>query len=78
MTKMHPCVEAALRDREILNESGKWWATFEATIFGDDNIIVKVEKGVIHSNGFKECKLRTSYYTLNPDGTVHVSTEGRL
>lgn len=67
---MHPVIEAALKDWRIFNESGQWWASFDAMITPAGQIIVRLEYGVIHSNGFKERSLRVVHYFERNDGTI--------
>lgn len=70
---MNPAVAQALCDWRILNQSGHWWAAFESRVFDTNLLVVKLEYGVIHSNGQKECTLRTAYYHINASGEVEVS-----
>lgn len=69
---MNAAVEAALKDWQALNKSNKYWAEFESVLF-ENILVVRVQYGVIHSNGQKECALKTKYYHINAAGEVEIS-----
>lgn len=70
---MHPAVEAALKDWRIMNESGYWWARLDMQWPEHLNEpIVMLEYGIIHHNGFVECRLGSKSYYVNQDGSIGV------
>lgn len=62
-------IEKALSDWRTINADPRKWATFEAIQF-DNERVVRVTWGVIHSDGTKEIALQTITFFLEKDGKV--------
>lgn len=69
---MQSDIRAALNDWRSINSDNHKWATFHARQFLNTRI-VRVEWGVIHSNGYREIAIQTLHYTLMKDGRVAVT-----
>jgi hypothetical protein len=67
-----PDIAQAIRDLQEINNEERRWATMRCDIDASHRI-VKVDWGIIHSNGDRECAIQTISYTLLKDGTVHVT-----
>lgn len=67
--KTPPDIQAALDLWAAINKKPNIWATFEAIQFEHERV-VRVELGIIHSDGTKERAYQTITYNLRKDGLI--------
>lgn len=68
--KMNPVVEAGLKywNEMNVNKNGTTYASFESRLDMNNNPVVRVKVGTIHSNGFYEIPFKTRVYFTSEFG----------